>query len=472
MGIKANTRPLIGIRGSERKLLLLTGDLIICLISLSVAIYVWAHDSAEYLGFSWTFVQERVPVWFFFLPVLWLLLLAELYDVRRSSRRSDTVGAIAIAVGISAILYLAAFFLAEPKSLPRLGVAVFFLSAAVGTMIWRMVYIRVFTGQPFMRRVLIVGAGRAGTALVNVIQGLKPAPFNLVGLIDDDPDKQGTSFADVPVLGTGDALINIIDMYNISDVIFAISGTMRTETFEALLEAEERGVEVTTMPIMYEELLGRVPIFLLQSDWILRSFVDQAHPSGVYEFGKRFLDVLGGLVGTIVVMALFPFISLLILIDSGLPVLFTQKRVGKNGKVYTIIKFRTMRNDPGGEARMTTTNDERITRVGRFLRKSHLDELLQFINVLRGEMSLVGPRPEQPELVQHFQERIPFYRARLFMKPGITGWAQVNQPVVTNIEETGIKLEYDLYYIKRRNLFLDISIILRTIGTVIGLRGL
>ncbi len=170
---------------------------------------------------------------------------------------------------------------------------------------------------------------------------------------------------------------------------------------------------------------------------------------------------------------MFPLIGLAIVLDSGFPIFFLQNRLGKNGRTYKIIKFRTMRQDSekDGEVRVTTEHDERITRIGLFLRRSHLDELPQFVNVLRGEMSMVGPRAERSELVTKLQQNIPFYRARLLVKPGITGWAQVNFGYAATVEDTAVKLEYDLYYIKHRNLLMDIVILLRTFGTIIGFRG-
>jgi lipopolysaccharide/colanic/teichoic acid biosynthesis glycosyltransferase len=167
-----------------------------------------------------------------------------------------------------------------------------------------------------------------------------------------------------------------------------------------------------------------------------------------------------------------PLIAFAILLETGMPVFFTQGRLGKNGGRYTIIKFRSMRPQIEGEQpRATTTHDDRITRVGRFLRKSRLDELPQFLNVLRGDMSLVGPRAEQVELVDQFQNQLPFYRARLLVKPGLSGWAQVNFGYAATIEETANKLEFDLYYIKHRNLILDLFILLRTFSTVFGFKG-
>jgi lipopolysaccharide/colanic/teichoic acid biosynthesis glycosyltransferase len=227
------------------------------------------------------------------------------------------------------------------------------------------------------------------------------------------------------------------------------------------------------MPQVYEEVLTRVPIFLLEAEWIVRSFVEKTHTSTLYQLAKSLVDFSGGLIGSLIMLVFYPFISIGILLESGFPIFFMQERLGRGGQVYKIFKFRTMERDAekDGIPRMAEQNDERVTKFGWFLRKTHLDELPQFINVLRGEMSLVGPRAERPQMVEVFQKEIPFYRARLLVKPGITGWAQVNFGYAGNVFDTAIKLEYDLYYIEHRNLIMDMMIILRTIGTMIGFKG-
>jgi lipopolysaccharide/colanic/teichoic acid biosynthesis glycosyltransferase len=178
-------------------------------------------------------------------------------------------------------------------------------------------------------------------------------------------------------------------------------------------------------------------------------------------------------VGLFVCLLLTPFTAILILLDSGFPILYSQVRSGMNGKTYNIYKFRTMRRDAekNGKVQVTVEHDDRITHVGNILRRSHIDELPQFWNVLLGHMSIVGPRAERPELIIEYQKQIPLYRARLLAKPGITGWAQINYGYTSTTIQTVIKLEYDLYYIKHRNLLMDITIILRTITQVIGFQG-
>jgi exopolysaccharide biosynthesis polyprenyl glycosylphosphotransferase len=324
-----------------------------------------------------------------------------------------------------------------------------------------------------MRRVLLVGAGETGKIMLKIINQIRPRPFILVGIIDDDPQKIETSIEGYNVFGGFNELLDTISKHQISDLIVAITGRMQGGMFQALLDAQELGTDITRMPVVYEELLNRVPIRYLEAEWILRSFVDKARTEAFFEMMKRGLDILGGLVGMGILCLVFPFVGLAVLIDSGRPVFYKQVRMGRGGQHYDILKFRTMRQDaePNGQPQWAEENDRRATRVGLFLRKTHIDEIPQFYNVLRGEMSLVGPRAERPELVEWFQQHVPFYRARLLVRPGITGWAQVNQPYAATIDETIEKLEYDLYYIMHRSLLMDLRVMLRTPNMVLGLKG-
>lgn len=460
------------LRAPERVTILLIGDLLAAGAALFLALYIWAAGDA-WMDFSLEFITGRPPLWYFLLPIFWVILLVELYDVHRASNPRETLKGIGLATLINALIYLLIYFTSAPRSLPRRGVSVFIVLAAAFTLLWRLLYIRVFTAPHLLRRVLIVGAGKAGSTIVNVIEKLWPPPFFTVGLIDDAPEKLGQNVGSFPVLGDSQKLLEIIDEQEVTDLILAISGEMKGDMFQALLTAQENGVTLSPMPQVYEELLSRVPIFLLEAEWIVRSFVEKTSTSTFYQLSKSLIDFAGGLFGTLIMVIFLPFISLATIIESGFPVFFTQERLGRGGQSYKMVKFRTMERDAerDGEARMAEENDDRVTKVGWFLRKTHLDELPQFLNVLRGEMSLVGPRAERPQLVEAFQKEIPFYRARLLVKPGITGWAQINFGYAGTVSETAVKLEYDLYYIEHRSLVMDISIILRTVGTVLGFKG-
>ena len=417
----------------------------------------------------------NVPFWFYMLPIAWFLLMVELYEPHTAANWRKTIRGIAIAAFVGIVIYSLVFIIrVDPNSLPRIGVGAFLLYASLLTLLWRSLYIRFYSSSGQLRRVLVVGAGKAGRTLAEVFLSQTPPPFNLVGFIDDDPQKLGQSVFDFPVISQSFELLEIIDTDKISDVVVAISSAIQGATFQTILDAQEQGVEVTCMPTLYEEMMGRVPIHHLETDWVIRSFVDEARVSGMYLLVKRLIDILGGLAGLAIFVFIFPLTALATLIDSGLPIFYSQTRSGKGGQVFKIYKFRTMHQDAesDGQARLAERNDPRVTVVGNFLRRFRLDEFPQFWNVLRGEISLVGPRAERPELVDTFQKQIPFYRARLLVKPGVTGWAQINYGYVSTVGDTAVKLEYDLYYIKHRTLRMDLNIILRTIGTMFSGKGL
>jgi exopolysaccharide biosynthesis polyprenyl glycosylphosphotransferase len=365
------------------------------------------------------------------------------------------------------------YFTSPPNSLPRRGVLGFLIPAAILTLAWRYLYIRIFTAPASLRRVLVVGGGKSGENILSIINSVYPPPFHVVGIVDDDPLKQGVFIENACVLGSSEQLLQLVADCQVTDILVAIIGEMHGGMFQALLDAHERGVEVTRMQVTYEDLLGRVPIRYLEADWILRSFVDQTRVTGFYRVSKRLVDIFGGVIGTLLLLGILPFAAIAILLDDGHPIFYTQIRSGRAGSPYRIFKFRTMKTDAeaDGIPQWAREDDARATRIGRILRRTHLDELPQFINVLRGEMSLVGPRAERPELVELFQHRVPFYRSRLLVKPGITGWAQINYGYASTVDETIVKLEYDLYYIKHRNLLLDLIILLRTPATIFGFRG-
>ncbi len=456
----------------EQRTILIVGDLFVSTLAMFGGLYFWGQKDA-WLHFSLQFLNQRVDFWYYLLPLVWIVFLVELYDPHRARNVWRTVLGIAMAA-LAGLLFYALIYLLSPKySLPRLGIGFFLVFAACLTLVWRLIYIKIFTTQAFLRRVIVIGAGRAGQTMAEVYNSLWPPPFYFVGYIDDDPEKEGKVVEGFPVLGKCDRLVELIRCEEVSDLVVAITGEMRGSMFQAILDAQEHGVDVTQMPTLYEELLNRVPIHHLQSEWLVRSFIDESRVSGFFELLKRLLDIAGSLVGLGMCVLLFPLTAAIILLDSGFPIFYKQIRSGRGAKAYTIYKFRTMRQDAekDGEARPAEENDARVTRVGGLLRRTHIDELPQFWNVLRGDMSIVGPRAERPELIAKYQKEIPFYRARLLVKPGITGWAQINYGYSSTIAQTVIKLEYDLYYIKHRNILMDMSTILRTFGQMIGFRG-
>jgi exopolysaccharide biosynthesis polyprenyl glycosylphosphotransferase len=483
-------RPSIRLRPSEQRFILLLGDLIASAGAMFIALYIWYQFSLareiERLiarGFSVdragriavAIIDLNIPFWFYLLPLVWLLLMVDSYEVHTAANWKKTLRGIAVAPVVGLLGYSLLFMInQDPTSLPRIGIGAFLVGASLLTLIWRGIYIRIYTSSGLMRRVIVIGAGKAGHSLADVYRKLNPPPFLLIGFIDDDPKKHGKSHHGFAVLGSSQKLLDIVEEYHVSDIVVAISGEIKGETFQNILDAQEKGIEIVRMPIMYEELTQRVPVEHLESDWVIRSFVDQVRVSGMYELFKRLMDIVGGLVGSLIFLLVLPFSALAIVIESGFPIFYSQERLGKGGRIFKIYKFRSMKQnaEEDGEARLATVNDPRVTKVGDFLRRTRLDEMPQFISVVTGEMSLVGPRAERPELVAQFQKQIPFYRARLLVKPGLTGWAQINYGYVASVKETVVKLEYDLYYIKHRTLNMDFTIVLRTIGTVLRRTGM
>ena len=465
----------------EQKSVLIFGDLLASVIALIASLAIWrSYFLSSLLTQGYTerqierFFSFNIQFWVYLLPLLWLLLLIELYEPQIASNRKKTQRGIMVAGAIAFVIYAVIFItFKDPTSLPRIVIGAFLLLTALLTWLWRLLYIWIYTAQGMTRRILIVGAGKAGATLTKVYNGLEPKPFHLIGFSDDDPEKIGTKVEGHRVLGSNDRLIKLIEQYNITDIVVAINGAMMGSTFQTILDVQEAGVMVVRMPTIYEEITGRVPIHHLETDWLIRSFIDETRVSAFYELGKRLVDIVGGLVGIGIFLLTFPFVALAVIVETGFPVFYGQERLGKGGKPFMLYKYRTMYQDAeaDGQARLAQENDPRVTRVGNILRKTRLDEFPQFFNVLFGEMSLVGPRAERGEWVVKFQQEIPFYRARLLVKPGISGWAQITQGYASSLFATSLKLEYDLYYIKHRTVAMDLTILLRTFTTVFGFKG-
>jgi len=242
--------------------------------------------------------------------------------------------------------------------------------------------------------------------------------------------------------------------------------------FQEAIEATQFGISLVPMPVAYESIGGKIPVEHVGDQWYLALPVEII-ASPLYLCWRKIMDLFFGFLGTLSLLLILPILALLIMLDSPGPIFYMQERLGRNGRKFFIYKFRSMctNAEHAGKAIWTTEGDTRITRVGRFLRTTHLDELPQVFNILRGDMSLIGPRPEREAFVSELEKTVPFYRCRLKVKPGLTGWAQVKYPYGGTSAGTLVKLQYDLYYIKHQSFTLDIWIILKTVGEVLFCRG-
>lgn len=450
-----------------RRALLLAVDLSIVLVSVLGGLAVWAHRGQ--IPFGEGFVRRHWE-WFPFMTLTWLVaaVLNDLYRPSLIGRVRDLVQRLLRAQAVLVFVYLVVYFVSTPRSLPR-GLLLYYAAIATPLLFGARGVLTVWFAQPRFRfRTLVVGAGWAGRTAIQVIQEQLQSEFVLVGLVDDDEDKQGQTVRGVRVLGGGDALPDLARINSVDLLVIAITRGISPSLFRNVLLCQQAGVGVVGMASLYERTLERTPVHHLPEQW----FMEFEPPDVLTQAVKRLFDLAFAVVAGLGLGLLLPLIAAAIYIESPGTIFYRQQRLGRNGRLFWVYKLRSMIPDAESDgAQWARENDPRVTRVGRLLRKTRLDELPQVWNLLRGEMSLIGPRPERPEFVAQLQEQIPFYRSRLSVKPGLTGWAQVRYRYGNTVEDARIKLEYDLYYIKHQSLLLDLSILFRTVGVVLRMGG-
>jgi sugar transferase (PEP-CTERM system associated) len=286
--------------------------------------------------------------------------------------------------------------------------------------------------------------------------------YNIAGLISDREKTEGID--DIPILGNRQSIENVATEHRIDDIVVMADPAGDKELNMALINCRLRGINVVYMPTFYEQLASKLPVSQIKEEWLLYSEGFSSLRNKVYLRLKRVLDLFVSLVLIILFFPLGMIMACAIKLNSKGPVFYKQKRIGEQGKPFILIKFRTMVADAEKEGpRWATDKDPRITAVGKIFRKSRLDELPQLINVVKGDMSLIGPRPEREYFIEKLTKQIPYYSLRFSVKPGLTGWAQVNYEYGNSEEDALEKLRYELFYIKNMSLFLDLGILLKTI---------
>lgn len=342
--------------------------------------------------------------------------------------------------------------------------------AFLGMMLSRYLFYRFVNHDKLRRRILIVGAGEKARQLTEVNNKYIHKGFVIVGFV-----KAGNELCAVDeslLIENTKGLRQITDQYNIDEIVIAIDDRRKTMPLDELLDCRAAGVHVVNLLNFYEREQGLVFIEYLTLSWVI--FSDGFGLSGLKSIAKRVVDMIASVGLLMLTWPVMLLTVLAILLENGIkaPILYKQIRVGERGKLFAVMKFRSMCTDAEKDgAQCAAHHDDRVTRVGRIIRKYRIDELPQIFNVLKGDMSFVGPRPERPEFVEGFEERIPFYAERHRVKPGITGWAQLCYPYGANEKDAINKLQYDLYYVKNYSLFLDVSIILGTIEVILCGRG-
>jgi sugar transferase (PEP-CTERM system associated) len=326
------------------------------------------------------------------------------------------------------------------------------------------------SAEKLQKRILVLGTGLADVIIAHEGQN-GTIPFKILGFLDDVPAAYENLPPGYDLLGKPKELLSVVEKLH-PDILLVALGNMRgTFPVADILECRFRGVRVEEWPTLYEKLTGKIFVNNLRPSWLI--FSDGAVKTALTDKIKRAFDVTLSLIGLILSAPLMGLAVAAIKLDSSGPIFFRQERVGQDGRVFILYKFRSMFVDA---ERMTgpiwaSEDDPRITRVGRILRKIRLDETPQMLNVLLGDMSFIGPRPERPVFVNQLKEQIPFYILRCSVKPGITGWAQVRFQYGSSVEDSMEKLQYDLYYVKNVSVFLDMLVLLNTIRTVLFSRG-
>ena len=451
----------------SRLFFLLLGDAVLALAALYTALLLrfgYHGDCSSYL-----FDHLQIP----FLVVVVIIFssyLAECYVVARNIKKRAMTINILIAATMSLFVLSALYYLS-----PSLMIGRGFLAITIGCFIfyqflWHFLFFFSHNSPRFSHRVLIVGVGLVAYQIAEVLRR-SHGGFQLLGFVQCTGESQWQGIANDEIISRADSLRDAAFESEADIIVIALTERRGVFPLRDALSCKLNGIELMDAPSFYELAAGKLMLEQITPSWFIYS--TGFNRPVIITSVKRALDILLAVIGLICSLPLFPILALAIKIDSPGPLLFSQLRVGNRERQFRLYKFRTMRQD--AEARSgavwAQVNDPRVTRFGAFMRKTRLDEIPQLYNVLVGQMSFVGPRPERPEFVEKLKEQIPYYSRRHFIKPGLTGWAQVRYPYGASVEDALEKLRYDLYYVKNLSAFLDTLIFFETIKVVLFGRG-
>ena len=448
-----------------------------CLISLALVAAALARLGADGASFMMTYQYGSLKILFVSVAFMVCMYYFELYDSAIVSDRREVLVRLIQVLGVAYIVLGLFYYLYPPVRLGRGVFHIGFLFVGLLLLLWRGLFSVINNTQRLAARVVILGDGPLAMSLVHEIETRPELGIRVTGR------------AQLPGIGTHssnrehDAMSITLPkssvcedvaahrQLGVSRIIVAMEERRGKLPVDLLLSLKHRGVLVQDGNDVYESITGKFPIESIRLSWLLFSPGNAA--SSLFLFYKRFASLFSSIVGLLLSLPLIPFVIMAIKLSSPGKVLYRQNRVGRDGVVFRCYKFRTMRSDAEADSGPTwaTDDDPRITRVGRFLRKTRIDEIPQLLNVFRGDMSLVGPRPDRPEFVAALKEQIPHYDLRHSVRPGITGWAQILYKYGSSVEDAKEKLRYDLYYIKNASVGIDLLIILNTIKIVLLGRG-
>jgi len=392
------------------------------------------------------------------------------YQITRRRTILQSVLRAVFSLAVAAIFSYAIFAYAPLAGDGKEILALPAMTAVLGMVVHRLGLSQAGTSSMLVRRVLIFGAGEHALAVRRALDKSDPN-VHIVGFYPS-PTEECIKVPADRLLPTTSSLTDTARTLKVDEIVVALSerrgGAM---PLRELLDCKLLGVKVLDLASHFEQTLGQIRLDSLRAGWLI--FGDGFRQGWGRTAVKRVFDIVCALILIVLTLPIMLITALLIIFEGGFPVFYRQERVGLNGRLFNVIKFRSMGTDAekDGKPRWATGNDSRVTRVGRFIRKTRIDELPQLISVLKGDMSLVGPRPERPFFVDQLTRDIPFYAVRHSVKPGVTGWAQVRYHYGASVEDSAEKLQYDLYYVKNHTLFLDVVVLFETVGVVLTGKG-
>ena len=452
---------------SERKLLLRLFDTLLVLMVLYIisSLFDFRYFTFSKDNFIWSVVLAV------YLNIFSSVF--EMYNLQVASNQFQVIRSIILTTSTTVLFYLLTPIYTPVLPSNRIQIIIFFLSIFITLLLWRLFYVFFLASHRFVKKAILVCDQEQLDELISGIESVDPH-YKFIAFVNSDEmeaDSAKTfSIRRIP----SQNLEAFVRKTSISELVIATQKTdgITVNLYNQLIHLLENGIIIREYTQVYEDSTKRIPVQYVSRDFYRYFPFSRSNQNHLYLLFSRVFDVLFSVIGLLLGLVFFPVILFGNLIGNRGPLFYTQERVGKNGEVFRIYKFRTMvKNAEANGAVFTTANDTRITAFGKFMRKTRLDEFPQFINILRGDMSIIGPRPERPVFVQQIAENMPFYETRHVVKPGLTGWAQVNYSYGDSIDDSLVKLQYDLYYIKHRSIFLDINIVIKTFSTILFYRG-
>ena len=440
------------------------------LIVLSILMAVWLRFGNDFSPI--TDYEMAIPKVLLIAAVCQLsLYYFDLYDFRITNSYIELGIRLLQSLGSSSIA-LAVLYYLFPSLI--IGRGIFLITLTILTVFivsWRMLYNWILKTRSFTERVLILGSGELAGDIARAILEKKDSGFFVVGFLENDTQLIGVSIVNPKVIGTYGQLPEIVEKEEVDRIVVAIQQRRGQMPVKELLECRLKRIKIEEGSSFYERLTGKIAVQSIYPSWLI--FSGGFKRLIISNTVKRCFEIIISVMVLILILPVILITAFLIKIDSRGPIFFTQKRAGKDGKEYKLIKFRSMREDAEANTGpvWAQVNDNRITRVGSVIRKARIDEIPQIFNVLKGDMSIVGPRPERPFFVKKLEKKIPYYSQRLCVKPGVTGWAQVKCDYGASVEDSIKKLQYDMYYIKNMSVCLDLLIIFETIKVVLFGKG-